>query len=292
MRHHTESSTMRSIKPGLALLVLASMGLGGCVTPDRTPQVSARAPVQAPTPGRYASLASEPFQVAAIDTARIPARYLRQEVDFRTAESPGTIVIDTAARHLYFVLPEGRAMRYGVGVGKEGMSWSGVATVGTKRSWPDWYPPKEMIARRPDIEQTIRQLPSGRGLPGGDGNPLGARALYLYQDGKDTLYRIHGTLEPYTMGQAVSSGCVRMINQDAIDLFSRVEVGTRVVVLADAPRVAEARPAYDAHANVAVFPEGRHYSNGPVYPSVISYPEGAGPARYRGTAEDAYDEAY
>ena len=237
---------MRFAPAGVFALSLAALSLGGCVSPDVSRQAYltgpdlAVAPVAAapvtPVNARYASLRTEPFPVESVDTSRIPSQYLRREVDYQTSEAPGTIVIDTASRHLYLVQDGGRAIRYGVGVGKEGMSWSGVASVGNKRSWPDWYPPKEMIARRPDIEGKIQNLQSGRGLPGGVGNPLGARAMYLYKDGKDTLYRIHGTLEPYTMGQAVSSGCIRMVNQDAIDLFGRVDVGTRVVVLPDGPR--------------------------------------------------------
>jgi lipoprotein-anchoring transpeptidase ErfK/SrfK len=251
---------MRFARPGIVLLTLAALGLGGCVSQER-PRAALAAP--APVNARYASLASEPFPVASVDASRIPERYLRHEVEFATAEPAGTIVIDTAARHLYYVQGNGRAIRYGVGVGKEGMSWSGVATVGNKRAWPDWYPPKEMIARRPDIESKLVALQSGRGLPGGPDSPLGARALYLHQDGKDTLYRIHGTLEPYTMGQAVSSGCVRMINQDAIDLFSRVDVGTRVVVLPDGPRqpaMAGADMRGEQYAEVDPVDEPRSYA--------------------------------
>ena len=149
-----------------------------------------------------------------------------------TAEKPGTIVIDPAQKYLYLTDGTGQAIRYGVGVGRQGFAWSGVATIQNKREWPDWYPPKEMLARDPHIMAVMSQLQSGIGMHGGPGNPLGARAMYLYQNNKDTLYRIHGTVEPWTVGTNVSSGCIRMINQDAIDLFNRVPVGTRVVVLA------------------------------------------------------------
>ena len=125
----------------------------------------------------------------------------------------------------------GRARRYGVGVGKQGFSWSGTATVNSKQAWPDWYPPKEMIARSPKLASEVDKLQSGLGVAGGLRNPLGARAMYLWQGNKDTLFRIHGTLEPFSIGKSVSSGCIRMINQDAIDLFSRVPVGSKVVVL-------------------------------------------------------------
>ncbi|GMA76608.1 L,D-transpeptidase [Methylorubrum aminovorans] len=179
----------------------------------------------------YAAIANEPFPVQAIAYKKFNPIYLRQEVDFRTNEPPGTIVVDPKARFLYLVLPNGRARRYGVGVGKQGFSWSGTATVNSKQAWPDWYPPKEMIARRPDLAREVDKLQSGLGVPGGSRNPLGARAMYLWQNNKDTLFRIHGTLEPHSIGQSVSSGCIRMINQDAIDLFNRVEVGAKVVVL-------------------------------------------------------------
>ncbi len=142
---------------------------------------------------------------------------------YPTREAPGTIVIDTPNTYLYYVLGGGRAIRYGIGVGREGFTWSGVRTVARKQEWPDWHPPAEMIARQP-------YLP--RFMAGGPGNPLGARAMYL----GGTLYRIHGTNEPSTIGQHVSSGCIRMLNEDVIDLFNRTPVGTKVVVLPDDPR--------------------------------------------------------
>ncbi|AWI87110.1 L,D-transpeptidase [Methylobacterium sp. DM1] len=208
--------------------------------PNQTPrqqQAGYPVPPQEPDNGpidyakAYAAIANEPFPVQAIAYKKFNPIYLRQEVDFRTNEPPGTIVVDPKARFLYLVLPNGRARRYGVGVGKQGFSWSGTATVNSKQAWPDWYPPKEMIARRPDLAREVDKLQSGLGVPGGSRNPLGARAMYLWQNNKDTLFRIHGTLEPHSIGQSVSSGCIRMINQDAIDLFNRVEVGAKVVVL-------------------------------------------------------------
>jgi lipoprotein-anchoring transpeptidase ErfK/SrfK len=123
------------------------------------------------------------------------------------------------------------AVRYGVGVGKAGFGWSGTATIRDKQEWPDWYPPKEMFGRRPELMEQMGELPGGPGMPGGPGNPLGARALYLWQGNKDTLYRIHGTFEPWTIGTNVSSGCIRMINQDVIDLYNHTPTGTKVVVL-------------------------------------------------------------
>jgi lipoprotein-anchoring transpeptidase ErfK/SrfK len=142
----------------------------------------------------------------------------RQVVSFSTRYAPGTIVVSTEERRLYYVLGNGQAIQYGIGVGRPGFEWSGTQTVTRKREWPDWRPPAEMLARRPDLP---------RYMPGGPDNPLGARAMYL----GNTLYRIHGSNEPETIGQAVSSGCIRMTNDDVIDLYSRVKVGTRVVVL-------------------------------------------------------------
>jgi lipoprotein-anchoring transpeptidase ErfK/SrfK len=141
----------------------------------------------------------------------------RQEVNYETAHAPGTIVVDTQERRLYLVLENGRALRYGVGVGKPGFEWGGVQRVSMKREWPDWRPPAQMLRRRPDLP---------RYMPGGEDNPLGARALYL----GSTLYRIHGSNEPETIGDAVSSGCIRMTNDDVVDLYERVQVGARVVV--------------------------------------------------------------
>ncbi len=152
------------------------------------------------------------------DSASLPARFKRQIVDFRTNEAPGTIVIDTPNTYLYLVLGNGKAMRYGIGVGREGFTWSGTQTITKKAEWPDWTPPPEMIARQP-------YLP--RYMAGGPGNPLGARAMYL----GNTIYRIHGTNAPTTIGGRVSSGCIRLTNDDVTDLFSRVHVGTKVVVM-------------------------------------------------------------
>jgi lipoprotein-anchoring transpeptidase ErfK/SrfK len=146
------------------------------------------------------------------------ARFKRQMVSYYTTEAPGTIIIDTPNTYLYFVLGNGRAMRYGIGVGREGFTWAGTQTITKKAEWPDWHPPQEMIERQP-------YLP--RFMAGGPGNPLGARAMYL----GGTIYRIHGTNAPNTIGQQVSSGCIRLINEDVTDLYSRVNVGTKVVVL-------------------------------------------------------------
>ena len=161
----------------------------------------------------------------------IHPNYLRRAVSYPSHEAPGTIVIDPQNRFLYLVQGNGRALRYGVGVGRQGFSWFGVATIRDKQAWPDWYPPKEMVARQPGLKSQLTSLQGGLGVAGGLNNPLGARALYLWQGNKDTLYRIYGTNEPSTIGQSVSSGCIRMLNQDVIDLYQRTPLGARVVVL-------------------------------------------------------------
>jgi lipoprotein-anchoring transpeptidase ErfK/SrfK len=147
-----------------------------------------------------------------------PVRIPRESVAYHGPHAPGTVIVNTSERRLYLVLPGQRALRYGIGVGRAGFEWSGVQKISRKLEWPDWRPPEEMIRRRPDLP---------RYMAGGPDNPLGARAMYL----GDSLYRIHGSNEPETIGQAVSSGCIRMLNEDVIDLYERVKVGTTVVVL-------------------------------------------------------------
>jgi lipoprotein-anchoring transpeptidase ErfK/SrfK len=173
-----------------------------------------------------AGCASAPTRSTEIDPA-----FRRTEVDYATREPRGTIVVNASDHFLYFVQGGGRALRYGVGVGSEGFGWAGVASVHDKQEWPDWYPTKEILQRRPEIIPHLKPLQSGVGMAGGPDNPLGARALYLWQGNKDTLYRIHGTNEPWTIGRNVSSGCIRMVNDDAIDLYDRTPVGTKVLVL-------------------------------------------------------------
>ena len=151
-------------------------------------------------------------------------RFVRQTVPYRSKQKPGTIVVDTASRHLYYVLKGGKAIRYGVAVGKQGFAWSGVSRVRRKVEWPTWTPPREMIERKPELAKFAD------GMPGGPENPLGARALYLFQGKKDTLYRIHGTNNPSSIGRAASSGCIRMRNEDVAHLYARVGMGAKVIV--------------------------------------------------------------
>jgi lipoprotein-anchoring transpeptidase ErfK/SrfK len=153
-------------------------------------------------------------------------------VTFPTRERPGTIVVDPVNHYLYLVQQGGRAVQYEVAVGREGYGWSGVAIVHDKREWPDWYPTQEILDRKPEIRQSMVQLQSGFGMQGGPENPLGARALYLWHGNTDTLYRIHGTNEPDSVGHDVSAGCIRMRNEDVIDLYGRTSIGTKVIVLA------------------------------------------------------------
>jgi len=159
------------------------------------------------------------------ETVDVPAQLRRRVVAYQTHEAPGTVIVDTPNTVLYYVLGGGKAISYGIGVGRDGFTWSGVQSIARKSEWPDWIPPAEMLARQP-------YLP--RFMSGGPGNPLGARALYL----GGTVYRIHGTNAPETIGGHVSSGCIRMLNDDVVDLYNRVQVGTRVVVLPDRPRTA------------------------------------------------------
>ena len=159
------------------------------------------------------------------EDARLAREYpttTREIVQDPTNERPGTITVDTNNRYLYLSLPNGQAVRYGVGVGRQGFTWKGRTHIGRKEAWPDWTPPAAMLKRRPDLP---------RHMVGGEDNPLGARAMYLFAGNRDTMFRIHGSNEPWTIGQAVSSGCIRMLNNDVTDLFSRVKVGATVVVL-------------------------------------------------------------
>ena len=183
---------------------------------------------------KYAALyqpAVDKFPVPGVEPSVVRKGFERKEVEYLTKEVAGTIVVDPHAHYLYYVEPNGKAMRYGVAVGKQGFTWSGQAIIKTKQEWPDWYPPKEMIDRHPELKPQLDKLQSGIGVAGGYRNPLGARAMYLWQGNKDTYFRIHGTLEPHSIGTNASSGCIRLINQDAIDLYNRVQEGTKVVVL-------------------------------------------------------------
>jgi lipoprotein-anchoring transpeptidase ErfK/SrfK len=208
-----------------ALLAGLPLSLTACVSAGRSsfPQKPAVDPAVA---AMYTALSDEPHPVPAIDVSQVPPQYIRQVVAFQGPEQPGSIVVDPSRRFLYLVQENGTALRYGCGVGKAGFDYQGGAVVGRKAAWPRWTPTPNMIKLEPE-----RYGPYAGGVEGGLTSPLGARALYLYRDGRDTLYRIHGTHEPDTIGQSVSSGCIRLFNQDIVDLYRRVPVGTSVTVL-------------------------------------------------------------
>ena len=209
----------------LALLVTAA-ALAGCATTANQAEIIPAKAVEGYDFARiYAARLDEPYQVPAVNLQRIDKRFLRQEVANTTGERAGTIVVDTAHRYLYLTLDGGRAIRYGIGVGREGFAWSGHGYIAFKKAWPTWTPPKEMVARDP------LAAPWADGMPPGPENPLGARALYIFENGKDTLFRLHGNPDETSIGRAVSSGCIRLLQQDIIDLYSRVPEGTTVVVL-------------------------------------------------------------
>ncbi|MFB9950467.1 L,D-transpeptidase [Rhizobium puerariae] len=197
----------------------AAMGLAGAIffTAGNANAIGPAAP-RVERPASAVTLVAQPREV--------PEKYKRRVVRFSTIETPGTIIVDTNNKYLYYVEGPNRATRYGIGVGREGFGWSGVVNVGRKQEWPEWRPPAEMRAR---------EARAGRILPvvqeGGIDNPLGARALYLYKGGRDTIFRIHGTNQPWTIGLNMSSGCIRMMNKDVEHLYSRADIGTRVIVI-------------------------------------------------------------
>ncbi|UDF30225.1 UNVERIFIED_ORG: L,D-transpeptidase [Roseateles sp. XES5] len=221
------------VSRALSLLLLAAT-LAGCATTALPVKKKGPDPMHV---AMYGPHPDERFPLPAMDISRVNPKYFRQQVAYQTMEPAGTIVIDTQNRFLYLVQGEGMAMRYGIGVGKAGLEFEGTARIGRKAEWPRWTPTQNMIEREPE-----RNLKWAGGMEPGLTNPLGPRALYLHKDGKDTLFRIHGTSEPWSIGKAVSSGCVRLFNQDIIDLYSRVPAGSRVVVLQHQTPMGETTP--------------------------------------------------
>ncbi|MBB6261685.1 lipoprotein-anchoring transpeptidase ErfK/SrfK [Paenochrobactrum gallinarii] len=173
----------------------------------------------------YPAVKDAGYTLPAIPRDKIPEQYRRQTVTYKTSQKPGSIVVDTKDKHLYYVLPDNKAVRYGIGVGREGFGWSGTARVAAKREWPTWTPPAPMIKRQPELAKYRNGM--GPGLK----NPLGARALYLHNKNGDTGYRLHGTPEWWSIGKAMSSGCIRLMNQDIMDLYDRVDKDAQVTVL-------------------------------------------------------------
>ena len=204
----------------IAIVALAATGCTDLTVVQTTPPLPSAAEM-------YAAVSDDGFNVPAVPLYKVADRYRRQVVAIpsRIPDQPGVIVVDPQYRNLYFVQAGGTAIRYGIGVGRAGFAWSGEATIQRKEHWPTWTPPKEMVARDPAA------APYANGMKGGLDNPLGARAMYLFQGKRDTLYRIHGTNDPSSIGKAVSSGCIRMINQDVMDLYNRAPIGTKVIVL-------------------------------------------------------------
>lgn len=202
------------------LAITVSAGLAACV-----PATTSAPAVEVPAEAMYLATKDNGIDIPAIDPARVPAQFQRQVVDFPSEEVPGTVIINPATKHLYFITGKNKAIRYGIAVGAAGFQWSGQALVTNRRQWPTWTPPKEMIERKPELSKWER------GQPGGPTNPLGSRALYLTTNGVDYGYRIHGTPEWWSIGRNASSGCIRMINQDVIDLYNRVPDGAKVIVL-------------------------------------------------------------
>ncbi len=176
----------------------------------------------------YGPKLDEQFPLPAVNLTQVKPKYFRREVRNETGVPAGAVVVDTRNFYLYWTQPDGNAMRYGVGLGRQGFEWSGNGLIQWKQEWPKWTPPAEMIARQPEL---ARWSADNGGMPPGLDNPLGARALYIFQNGKDTLYRVHGSPEAWSIGKAVSSGCVRLLNQDIIDLYNRVPSGSPIVVL-------------------------------------------------------------
>ncbi|WP_425256284.1 L,D-transpeptidase [Microbaculum marinisediminis] len=215
------------------LLGGGALVVSGCVaSPAKPPSadVALAAPTRPLRPPMYDAVPTEPFPIPAVDVAEMDQRFWRADVDYAMSYAPGTVVVDTPNRYLYHVKENGRATRYGIGVGREGFSWSGRAIVAYKREWPRWTPPDEMVARQPELEPY--SIANG-GMDPGLKNPLGARSLYIHEGGRDTLYRVHGTPEAWSIGKAVSSGCIRLVNQDIIHLHGEVRDGSPIVVIPD-----------------------------------------------------------
>ncbi|WP_274627524.1 L,D-transpeptidase [Arvimicrobium flavum] len=231
--NHQTATTGGGVSRRGLLLGAAALALSGCTTARQAmptaPAPSKRPPVPE-TPPMYYAMPNERFPIPEVDVSKVDQKFWRQEVDYPTSEAPGTLIVDTPNKHLYHVQPGQRAVRYGIGVGRDGFSWSGRAIVAYKREWPVWTPPDEMVARQPQLEPY--SILNG-GMPPGLNNPLGARSLYIHKDGRDTLYRVHGSPEAHSIGKAVSSGCIRLLNQDIIHLHGAVRDGSTIIVIPD-----------------------------------------------------------
>lgn len=230
MRKCTQTN---SIARRTFLIGAGVFSLAGCVStrePIATPTPVAAIEPELPFLSVYAAVPDEMFPIPAVDLKHLDKRLWREDISYPTSERPGTLIVDTPGKYLYHVKPGGRATRYGIGVGREGFAWSGRAIVAYKREWPRWTPPDTMVARQPELQPY--SIANG-GMDPGLRNPLGARALYIHEAGRDTLYRLHGTPEAFSIGRAVSSGCIRLLNQDVIHLYNEVREGSAIVVIPD-----------------------------------------------------------
>lgn len=216
----------------LGIAGISSMTLSGCATTTKLAEPAPTKPKLDPTEltyvNQYGPISDEKFPIPAVNIRKVDKKFYRQQVDYFSYEDVGTVIVDTKTFYLYLVEGNGKAMRYGVGLGRAGFEWSGRARIGWKQEWPKWTPPAEMIERQPELEPYSAE---NGGMPPGIDNPLGARALYIFQGSVDTLYRLHGSPEYWSIGKAVSSGCVRLMNQDIIDLYDRVETHAEILVV-------------------------------------------------------------
>lgn len=212
-----------------AFAIMLSLGVASCSTSATTSTDPTSVEASEIFSDSYGKVTDSGYALPAIPIKRLDTKFHRQIISYQTSEKRGTVIVDTKNRFLYYVLGGGKAVRYGIGIGKAGFAWKGEAYIAWKQEWPTWHPPAEMAERKPEVAKYVE-----KGQEPSISNPLGARAMYLFDDnGKDTLFRIHGTPEWNSIGTAASSGCIRMINQDVIDLYSRVRPGkgARVVVL-------------------------------------------------------------
>lgn len=222
----SKDSTMATRRTFLRMTLAATAGLALPTPAMPAQQAMAKTQIYDPKKRKWVNYDSRKArEYYSRNKQQPPEAFRMQAVKFRTAEKAGTIIIDGNQHYLYLVQPGGQAIRYGIGVGRDGFGWAGIVRIGRMAEWPTWTPPAEMVAR----DEKARKWAAG--MPGGPDNPLGARALYLYEGDEDTIYRIHGTPEPWTIGLDVSSGCIRMRNDDITDLHARIEVGAKVIVL-------------------------------------------------------------
>lgn len=220
--------TKRNFLIGAGASILSSCGVAATQSLDEAVQV----PTPQEVPLMYAAMPEERFPIPAVDISQVDRKWWRTEVSYPTDEAVGTVIVDTPNRYLYHIGANGRAIRYGVGVGRAGFAWQGRGHIAYKREWPRWNPPDEMVLRQPALESV--SIANG-GMSPGLNNPLGARALYIHEGNRDTIYRIHGNPEFQSIGKSVSSGCIRMLNQDVIHLADNVRDGSPIVVI-QAPR--------------------------------------------------------